>query len=370
MTSARTLALSVAVCALAAGLPACRGMRSRHYYGPPAPSYASGSGNSASISTGGERMLEGLPWHPDVLRVDVGAAGPVALTGMYLMDEDVLALDTTGRLVCLARRDLSAKWVSTLKYPAAFAPCESPTHYVFVERDSAGAYWVQAFARRSGAESDLEAIRLPFSASSGPAATAGTVYVGSLGSPRDNKTFESVSLADGSIGWGWRTSARILGTPLMSSAGEAVIVVSEDNSVLSLPASPASATPAGPLWQMQTFAANRAAPALTKDLMFLGSDDKLLRCMDVHSGSVLWMKGCDAPIRKSPWTLGGQVTKSVTTGGEGGPKTSVETFEGFVFVKNDVGLPRVRRDVGRGGLQGPGRRAPRRHGRRVGRHTR
>lgn len=338
MTSARTLALSVAVCALAAGLPACRGMRSRHYYGPPAPSYASGSGNSASISTGGERMLEGLPWHPDVLRVDVGAAGPVALTGMYLMDEDVLALDTTGRLVCLARRDLSAKWVSTLKYPAAFAPCESPTHYVFVERDSAGAYWVQAFARRSGAESDLEAIRLPFSASSGPAATAGTVYVGSLGSPRDNKTFESVSLADGSIGWGWRTSARILGTPLMSSAGEAVIVVSEDNSVLSLPASPASATPAGPLWQMQTFAANRAAPALTKDLMFLGSDDKLLRCMDVHSGSVLWMKGCDAPIRKSPWTLGGQVTKSVTTGGEGGPKTSVETFEGFVFVKNDVGL--------------------------------
>ena len=303
MTSARTLALSVAVCALAVGLPACRGMRSRSYgrsHGPAAPSYASGSGSSATSATGGERMLEGLPWHPDVMRVDVGAAGPVALTGLYLMNDDLLALDTTGRLVCFARRDLSAKWVSTLKYPAAFAPAESATHYAFVERDNAGAYWVQAFSRRSGAESDREVIRLPFSASSGPAATPSTVYVGSLGSPRDNKTFESVNLADGSIGWGWRTSGRILGTPMMSDAGESVIVVSEDNSVRSLPASPASASPAGPLWEMETFAANRAAPALTKDLMFLGSDDKFLRCMDVHSGRVLWMKGCDARSASHP----------------------------------------------------------------------
>lgn len=337
MTSARTLALSVAVCALAVGLPACRGARARSY-GPPAPSYASGSGNGAASATGGERMLEGLPWHPDVMRVDVGAAGPVALTGLYLMDEDLLALDTTGRLVCFGRRDLGAKWVATLKYPAAYPPAESPTHYVFVERDNAGAFWVQAFSRRTGALSDHDVIRLPFSASSGPAAASNTVYVGSLGSPRDNKTFETVNLSDGSIGWGWRTAARVLATPMMSHAGEAVIVVSEDNSVRALPANPSTSTPAGPLWEMQTFAPNRAAPALTKDLMFLGSDDKLLRCMDVHSGSVLWMKGCDAPLRKSPWTLGGQVSKSVTAGGENGPKTTVESFEGFVFVKNELGL--------------------------------
>ena len=71
--------------------------------------------------------------------------------------------------------------------------------------------------------------------------------------------------------------------------------------------------------------------------MFLGSDDNMLRCLDVHSGQVLWMKGCDAPIRKSPWTLGGQVAMSAG-GAEGVAKTSVESFKGMVFVKNAIGL--------------------------------
>ena len=335
----RPLALAVVACTLAAGLSACHGRRlanpfaSRHR-----SSDMSWSGSAGSAaSTGGEKMLEGLPWHPDVMRVDIGATGPVALTGMYLMDQDVLTVDTTGRLVCLARRDLYANWVSTLKYPLAFPPTESPTHYVFVEKDNAGAYWIQAFTRRSGAESDRSPIRLAFSATTGAAATSATAYVGSLGSPRDNKTLESISLSDGLVGWGVRTSGRILATPMITASGDAIIVASEDNAVASYPANPA--TSAGPkaLWEMNTFASNRCAPALTKDLMFLGSDDNMLRCMDVHSGSVLWMKGCDAPIRKSPWTLGGQVS-SAASSAEGAAKTNVETFKGYVFVKNEIGL--------------------------------
>ena len=211
MTSRRTLALSVAVCSLAAGLSACRGSGYRSapsYAGSSypyrAPTFASGSGGGSPGAASGERMLSGLPWKPDVMRVDLGADGPVALTGLYLMETDLLCVDTTGRLVCLARRDLSARWVSTLKHPVAFAPCDSPTHYVFVERDNQGAYWLEAFSRRTGAPSDGSPIRLPFSASSGPAATLTTAYVGSLGSPRDNKTFESINLSDGSIGWGFR----------------------------------------------------------------------------------------------------------------------------------------------------------------------
>jgi len=339
MTSRRTLSLTVALCALAGALPACRGRYARHS-APSVPTYvvASGSGAGGGMSMGGERLLEGLPWHPDVMRVDLAVDGPVALTGMYLMDEDILTVDTTGRLVCLARRDLNAKWVSTLKHPVAFAPGESATHYVFVERDNGGAYWLQAFSRRSGAESDRSPIRLPFSASTGAAATPSTAYVGSLGSPRDNKTLESVNLGDGSVGWGFRTSSRIVATPMLTVAGDAVIVASEDNTVVALPANPATSGRNDPLWETTTFASNRAAPALTKDLMFLGSDDNMLRCLDVHSGSVLWMKGCDAPIRKSPWTLGGQVTTAVSSGAEGAKPTNVEAFKGYVFAKNELGL--------------------------------
>lgn len=320
MMSRRTLALSVAACAVAAGLATTS-----------APVYGAGASH-------GERMLEGLPWSPDVMRIELGAAGPVALTGMYLMDADVLAVDSTGKLVCVARRDLGPRWVATLSHPVAYPPCESPTHYVFVEKDTKGAYWIEAFSRRTGAASEGSPIRVPFSVSSGPAATAATVYVGSLGSPRDNKTFEAINLHDGSVGWGFRTAGRIVGTPQMTQGGEAVVLVSEDSLVASLPANPASSPIAGPLWETKTFAGNFAAPALTKDLMFLGSDDKLLRCYDVHSGKVLWMKGCDGPIRRCPWTLGAQTTKSVASAAEGGAATSVESYEGFVFAKNEVGL--------------------------------
>lgn len=338
--SKRPVALAVAVCALVSGLSACRGGYGSRHSAPSSPGvYAmSGSGSGGSVaSTGGEKVLEGLPWHPDVMRVDIGATGPVALTGLYLMDQDLLAVDTTGRLVCLSRRDLNANWVSTLKYPLAFPPTQSATHYVFVEKDNQGAYWIQAFTRRSGAESDRSPIRLAFSATTGAAATMSAAYVGSLGSPRDNKTLEAINLQDGSVGWGVYTSGRILATPMMTDSGESFIIASEDKSVASYPANPAGAGSQKPLWEMNTFAANRCAPALTKDLMFLGSDDNMLRCMDVHSGSVIWMKGCDAPIRKSPWTLGSQVS-TASASAEGVAKTSVEAFKGYVFVKNEIGL--------------------------------
>src|SRR5436190_1194442 len=78
--------------------------------------------------------------------------------------------------------------VSTLKYPLAYPPAETPLDYVFVENDPMGAAWVQIFSKRSGAESPVSPLRVPFAPSSGASATAATIYIGSLGSPNDNKT--------------------------------------------------------------------------------------------------------------------------------------------------------------------------------------
>ena len=91
-------------------------------------------------------------------------------------------------------------------------------------------------------------------------------------------------------------------------------------------------------WVSETTAANTCAPAVTKDWAFLGSDDNLLRAYDLHSGTVGWLQGLDAPVRKTPWVVGRTVTKSVTVGGEGAPATKVESFEGFVFARNANGL--------------------------------
>ena len=255
------------------------------------------------------------------------------------MDEDVLAVSNTGRIYCLAKRDLTPRWVSSLKSPLVAAPAQSELHYVFLERDPSGAAYVQWFSRRSGAEDDHSPVRLPFSPSSGISATAGTAFVGSLGSPVDNKILETINLADGTLGWGWRPSSRVVATPTLDYTGESLLVLTEDRLFASLPANqPPNASPATIYWQAETLGRNTAAPAVTRDLAFVGSEDNFLRAYDSHSGEVKWMKGLDAPIRRSPWLLGTMVTKLVATGGEGSTKARVESFEGYVFARNALGL--------------------------------
>lgn len=337
MTSRRTyvLAASAVLAALCGGLSARFTQASPGADGPVALGAALRVNPMADRA---EQVLEGLPWNPDVLRADLGASRPTALTAIYLMREDLIVVDATGRLFCLSRRDLTPRWISTLRYPLAAPPAEGPLHYVFVEKDTQGASWVQAFSRRSGAEAERSPIRLPFAASSGISASATTAFVGSYGSPVDNKTMESIDLLEGSIGWGFRTSGRITGTPTVDPQGESVIVVSEDKSVTAIKAESASARAATILWEAQTLGANVCSPTLTKDLAFIGSDDNFIRCYDIHNGMVRWMKGVDAPIRKAPWLLGAQVAREVETAGPGSPKVVVESFEGMVFVKNSIGL--------------------------------
>ena len=333
MTSRRTLVLAASA-ALAA---LCGGLAARTSDAGGAPNLGAVLRVNPMVDQA-ERLLEGLPWHPDVIRADLAVQGPVALTAIYVMREDLIAVDAAGKLFCLSRRDLTPRWVSTLRHPLSAPPAEGPLHYVFVEKDTRGASWIQALSKRSGAESDRSPIRLAFSASSGVSATATTAYVGSYGSPVDNKTMESVDLTKGSIGWGFRTAGRVTGPPTVDLQGESLIVVSEDMSVTALKADSASAHSASILWEAKTLGRNMCSPTLTKDLAFLGSDDNFLRCFDVHSGTVRWMKGVDAPIRKSPWLLGNVVSREVESAGPGSPKVIVESFEGMVFVKNAIGL--------------------------------
>lgn len=318
--------------------------------GTPDRSWVSGSGGAYRAGVNavdpGEVLLENLPWSPDVQRVDVSLGRPgFALAQVYAMTDDILAVDTQGTVYCYSRRDLSARWVSSLRAPLSAPIAEGPTYYVCLERDASGAAWVEWFSKRSGAPANASPARLPFSPSSGISATAGWAFVGSLGSPVDNKTVEAINLADGKIGWGYRTMSRVSATPTPDPSGEILLVLSENRTVTSLPTNQSS-MPVRVNWTVQTLGVNTAAPAMVRDWAFLGSEDNLLRCIDVGSGETRWLKGLDAPARKTPWVVGRTVARTVPTGGEGSPTARVESFEGYVFAKNALGLHAFDADTG------------------------
>lgn len=303
--------------------------------------WLSGSGGaySAAARDPGEALLEGLPWSPDVYVHDLSRAvgRPVALAQVYAMADDVLAVDTQGTLFCLSRRDLTPRWVSSLRSPLHAPIAESATHYVCLERDARGAAWLEWFSKRSGTPGNASPARLPFTPSSGVSATSGYAYVGSLGSPIDNKTVEAINLADGKIGWGYRTPTRVLATPSVDPSGEILLVLSEHRTITSLP----TAQPGGPArvnWTLETLGTNTAAPAFAREWAFVVSEDNLVRCLDVGSGEVRWLRGIDAAGRKTPWVVGRTSVGMVPTGGEGSPMARVETYEGYVFVKASNGL--------------------------------
>jgi outer membrane protein assembly factor BamB len=293
-----------------------------------------------TLADRGEALLQSLPWPVDVVRANLAATGPVALSGFYLTPEDVLCISNVGTVYCLSRRDLEPRWVSTLRYPLAHPPAVSPLDYVFVEQDPRGASYVQILSRRNGAEAASSPVRLPFHPSSGASATGSTIYMGSLGRPRDNKTVETIGVADGASGWGYRTAGPVVATPTVDPGGDILLVVDEARGVTALPASPAGSPPAAVNWEAVTQGRNTAAPLLTRDLAFVGSEDNFLRCYDLHSGTVLWMEGTDAPIRRSPWLLGGEVAveREVEPGAEGGARVRVASLQGHVFVRNALGL--------------------------------
>jgi outer membrane protein assembly factor BamB len=338
----RALALALA----AVSLTACSGglRRAGGSFRGPEPAGGTGGPPMAGLHTlaqRGERILEGsLPWPVEVIRANLASTGPIALSGVYLTPEDVLCISNVGTLYCLSRRDLNPRWVSTLRYPLAHPPATTPLDYVFLEQDPRGAAYLQILSRRNGAEAASSPIRLPFSPSSGVSATASTIYVGSLGSPRDNKTVESIDVADGAPGWGFRTAGRVVATPTVDPGGDILLVLDEARGVTALPASPAGSPPASVNWETETLGRNTANPVVTRDLAFIGSEDTFLRCYDLHSGGVLWMEGTDAPIRRAPWLLGTEVAvvREIAPGTEGTPKVTVAAFQGHVFVRNSVGL--------------------------------
>lgn len=297
----------------------------------PAPS-------NTTLAKFAEAQLERLPGEWVITRVPLSAAGPVAVTNAYVMSQDLLVVDSTGRVTCLTRRDNTPRWMWTLSgaLDGKRPPAEGSGHYVFLTRSPSGQYVVDALSKRTGLPAGGFPVRLPYGVSAGVAANTSMVFIGSLGSPRDNKTLTSLELATGSPGWGWYTTGMIMGDPRLDPRGDTLVVCGDDGVVTALSAT--AAQPQSPAWTSRSSGAITATPAVTPEHVVVGSQDGLVRCLDLRSGEVLWMKNVGEAVKTSPVVLGSMVTEERSTGVEGAPPIKVDAYQGLVFVRNVGGL--------------------------------
>ena len=284
----------------------------------------------------GENRLERLPWTTHILRADLSKDRPVAIAGFYLMDKHLLVVTQSGRVYCLNRMTLEPRWVQTLKAPLFRAPCESATHFCFLCKDYKGRYWLHAISKKSGAEGVRFPRRIPFSASSGVAATGSMAFMGSLGSPRNNKTLESINMITGRMGWGYRSTGLIFGAPATDPEGDAVVFATDNGVVTSLPAG--VSPPSEKNWSRSVGSTVKGGPAVTPKHVVVANRDGMVYNLDVDTGGINWMQTVKRAVNTRPWVVGGWKTTEKDSGIEGAAPIKVREFVGHVFVRNVAGL--------------------------------
>lgn len=292
----------------------------------------------ATLARQGELQLERLPGDWLITRTNLGAGRPAAVTNCFLKTSDLLVVEENGRVTCLARHDLTPRWKWTLS-GALYAqrpPAEGSGHYVFLTRAPSGQAIVDALSRRTGVEANGFPVRLPYATASGVAANTSMVWIGSMGSPNDNKTLTSLELATGSPGWGWYTTGMIQGDPTLDPSGRTLVIAAEDGVVSALPAT--AEKPEDVAWSVRGMGRITTTPVVTPEHVVIGSHDGLVRCLDLRSGTVLWMKSVGEAVRTCPWVLGGTVTEERSTGVEGAAAVKVDVYRGLAFVRNVSGL--------------------------------
>jgi outer membrane protein assembly factor BamB len=291
---------------------------------------------AATLAEIGEQQFSRLPWESHIVRANLSKDKPVALVGAYVMNDDLVCVSLTGLIYCLSRRDLTPRWVSSLKGPLAKPPAEGPTHYAFVVQTHDGAFWLQALAKRNGAEANGFPARLPFAVSSGLSVNGSFVFVGSLGSPRDATTVEAYSLADGEAYGGMRTRALVWATPTTDPTGNLLVVAIENGTTQAVDAEGNGMWDVA--WTLPGTGPIAASPNVTPQQVLIGSQDGILRSVDLGSGQVNWLEGLELSIDKRPWVLGSMTKVKRASGVEGASEIEVDVYTGIAFARTRKGL--------------------------------
>ena len=284
----------------------------------------------------GERQLERLPGNWHVLRADLSKDRPVAIAGFYVMKRNLLIVTQAGALYCMDRFNLEPRWVNTLKAPLARPPAEGANHFTLLCKDYRGKYWLHAISKRSGQDESGFPKALHFAASSGVAANASMAFMGSLGSSRHNKTFESVNLLSARGGWGYLAPGLLKGDPQMDASGKNVLFCTDNAHLISLPAS--AMPPSGPNWTKKVGNYCSAGVALSPTHVFVANKTGVLHSVAQDNGHVAWIADLGDAVNSAPWVLGGVKTVKKDSEIEGADPITSREFVGMVLARNVRGL--------------------------------
>jgi outer membrane protein assembly factor BamB len=266
--------------------------------------------------------LEALPLPEENISLvaDVSGGDPnfrvhsVTLTSQHLIIED-----RKGRLYALDRGSLVPAWhYYGLPRTMDFPLYEAAASYLVVS----GNRIVQISKATSavwGAGEEMASHHLSFTPSSGPAGNDATAYVASWGSPAGNKTIYSINLADGRVGWGFRSQGHITGQPIVHGAPRQLVYFStHEGKVYALEALGAFERAPFPSWMNETFGANSADPTLAGDHLLVPSEEGSLYAYDRATGTKAWEYISGRPL-----------------------KTGVAATERAVYFHNEYGFHRL-----------------------------
>lgn len=242
--------------------------------------------------------LEVLPL-PDenvTLVADLAApGGSLSVHSVTLTSRHVIVEDAAGRLYAVDRESLMPAWhYYGLPRPLDFALYEAAGSYLMVTANT-----LFQIEKTTGAE--LGVFRLDFTPSSPPAGNDSTAYIGAWSSPAGNKTLYSVNLADGMLGWGYRSMGHVTSQPIVHGAPRQLVYFADhDEKIYALEARGAFDGAPSPAWMQQTFGPNTADLVLSGDLLLVASEEGVLYALDRATGNRKWAYTSGQPIKATP----------------------------------------------------------------------
>jgi outer membrane protein assembly factor BamB len=313
----------VFVVALVGSTMACKGSKSKHDEQGRTPAGAEASASTEVGRDAVERALMGLGIEGRPLRIDLNQdrKGAAIRFAQAHLTADMLILETNDpkpRIYGFTRAGLNSRWASDLLEPTAFPISANADVAVLVSQHYAHA--IETFTGRGALQfmgGGLEGVRmppreLPFTPTGGAAVGNDTFYIPSLGSPRNNKTIESFSLITGQLGWGYRTSAEILTTPVVGgpTTDPKLYVVTRTGHVMCLDATNYGFPPASSRWEQLLEAGVEYDLHVTEDSaseagsVFLADREGVVYCLNRITGGRRWTHATARTPRGGPRAFG------------------------------------------------------------------
>jgi len=270
-----------------------------------------------------ERALMGLGIDGRSLRIDLNQnrKGEQLRFAQAHLTSDLLLLETSTRkprLYAFQRGSLESRWASDLLEPTKFPVASNGDVVVLLSQHYA--HCLETFTGRGALRfmsGGLEGVtmpprELPFTPTGGAAVGNDTFYVPSLGSPRNNKTIESFSLITGQVGWGYRSAADILTTPLVGgpSTDPKLYFVTRTGLVTCMDATNYGFPPAGPRWEALLEAGVEYDFFVTEDTasdpgsVFVVDREGVVYCLNRITGKRRWTHATARQARGGPKVFG------------------------------------------------------------------